>query len=72
MQVEIQLCREDLDSNRSNRSSSSSATSEQCVSLRCVLCGVIAPQVFGANPDRVVDGFSEEFEEGFMDHLRRA
>jgi hypothetical protein len=32
----------------------------------------VSLQVFGANPDRVVDGFSEEFEEGFMDHLRRA
>lgn len=29
-------------------------------------------QVFGENPDRVVDGFSEEFEEMFMEHLRRA
>jgi hypothetical protein len=29
-------------------------------------------QVFGVNPERVVDGFSEEFEEAFMDHLRRA
>ncbi|KAF6255209.1 domain of Kin17 curved DNA-binding protein-domain-containing protein [Scenedesmus sp. NREL 46B-D3] len=29
-------------------------------------------QVFGENADRVVDGFSEEFESGFMDHLRRA
>jgi DNA/RNA-binding protein KIN17 len=29
-------------------------------------------QVFGENPDRVVDGFSEEFESAFMDHLRRA
>ncbi|KAF8063030.1 KIN17 [Scenedesmus sp. PABB004] len=29
-------------------------------------------EVFGANPGRVVDGFSEEFESSFMDHLRRA
>jgi DNA/RNA-binding protein KIN17 len=29
-------------------------------------------QVFGQNAERVVDGFSEEFEEGFMEHLRRA
>lgn len=29
-------------------------------------------EVFGQNPDRVVDGFSEEFEESFMEHMRRA
>lgn len=29
-------------------------------------------EVFGQNPDRVVDGFSEEFEGAFLDHLRRA
>eukprot|EP00879_Flechtneria_rotunda_P005889 GHRR01006195.1.p1 GENE.GHRR01006195.1~~GHRR01006195.1.p1 ORF type:complete len:279 (+),score=79.29 GHRR01006195.1:969-1805(+) len=29
-------------------------------------------EVFGQNPNRVVEGFSEEFEQAFMDHLRRA
>lgn len=29
-------------------------------------------EVFGQNPERVVDGYSEEFEQSFMDHLRRA
>ena len=29
-------------------------------------------QVFGDNPDRFVDGFSEEFEEQFMEHLKRS
>lgn len=28
--------------------------------------------VFGQNPERVVEGYSEEFEAEFMDHLRRA
>ncbi|KAG0585222.1 hypothetical protein M758_3G268200 [Ceratodon purpureus] len=29
-------------------------------------------QVFGDNPDRFIDGFSEEFEEMFMEHLKRS
>lgn len=29
-------------------------------------------QVFGQNPTRVVDGFSEEFESLFLDHMRRS
>lgn len=29
-------------------------------------------EVFGQNPLRVVDGYSEEFEQDFMEHLRRA
>lgn len=29
-------------------------------------------EVFGQNPDRVVEGYSEEFERSFLDHLRRA
>lgn len=29
-------------------------------------------EVFGQNPDRVVEGYSEEFEASFLDHLRRA
>lgn len=29
-------------------------------------------QVFGDNPDRFIDGFSEEFEEQFMEHLKRS
>uniref|UniRef100_A0A1D1YY75 KIN17-like protein n=1 Tax=Anthurium amnicola TaxID=1678845 RepID=A0A1D1YY75_9ARAE len=29
-------------------------------------------QVFGQNPTRIVDGYSEEFEESFMDHIRRS
>ncbi|MQL73097.1 hypothetical protein Taro_005439 [Colocasia esculenta] len=29
-------------------------------------------QVFGQNPTRVVDGYSEEFEETFLDHVRRS
>lgn len=28
--------------------------------------------VFGENPDRVVQGYSEEFENCFMEHLRRS
>ena len=28
--------------------------------------------VFGENPDRVVEGYSEEFENTFMEHLRRS
>lgn len=28
--------------------------------------------VFGENPDRVVQGYSEEFENTFMEHLRRS
>ncbi|XP_039144696.1 KIN17-like protein [Dioscorea cayenensis subsp. rotundata] len=29
-------------------------------------------QVFGQNPNRVIDGYSEEFENAFMDNLRRS
>lgn len=29
-------------------------------------------EVFGQNPDRVVDGYSEEFESVFLDHMRTA
>ncbi|XP_078180670.1 DNA/RNA-binding protein Kin17, conserved region [Carex rostrata] len=29
-------------------------------------------QIFGENADRVVDGFSEEFEQTFLDHMRRS
>jgi DNA/RNA-binding protein KIN17 len=29
-------------------------------------------QVFGENPDRFIDGYSEEFEESFMEHLKRS
>ncbi len=29
-------------------------------------------EVFGQNPERVVEGFSEEFEAMFMEHLRQA
>lgn len=29
-------------------------------------------QVFGQNPTRIVDGYSEEFETSFLDHVRRA
>ncbi|KAJ0987764.1 hypothetical protein J5N97_006120 [Dioscorea zingiberensis] len=29
-------------------------------------------QVFGQNPTRIIDGYSEEFEREFMDHLRRS
>lgn len=29
-------------------------------------------EIFGANAGRVVDGYSEEFEREFMEHLRRA
>ncbi|CAA6661751.1 unnamed protein product [Spirodela intermedia] len=29
-------------------------------------------QVFGQNPTRIVDGYSEEFETSFIDHVRRA
>ncbi|KAM0953313.1 putative KIN17-like protein [Dioscorea sansibarensis] len=29
-------------------------------------------QVFGQNPNRVIDGYSEEFEKTFMDNLRRS
>ena len=29
-------------------------------------------EVFGQNPERVVEGFSEEFELDFMEHLRQA
>jgi hypothetical protein len=29
-------------------------------------------EVFGQNPDRIVDGYSEEFEQSFVDHLKRA
>ena len=29
-------------------------------------------EIFGQNPMRVVEGYSEEFESSFMEHLRRA
>lgn len=29
-------------------------------------------QVFGQNPTRIVDGYSEEFERAFIDHVRRS
>ncbi|KAL4185513.1 hypothetical protein AMTRI_Chr10g231070 [Amborella trichopoda] len=29
-------------------------------------------QVFGQNPNRIVDGYSEEFERAFMEHMRRS
>eukprot|EP00892_Ulva_mutabilis_P004839 jgi/Ulvmu1/2727/UM014_0184.1 len=29
-------------------------------------------ELFGLNPNRVIDGYSEEFHEHFMEHLRRA
>lgn len=29
-------------------------------------------EVFGQNPERVIEGYSEEFEATFMDHLHRA
>ncbi|KAF3330003.1 DNA/RNA-binding protein KIN17 [Carex littledalei] len=29
-------------------------------------------QIFGENSDRIVDGFSEEFEQTFLDHMRRS
>lgn len=29
-------------------------------------------EIFGQNPDRVIEGYSEEFEESFLEHLRRA
>ncbi|KAL9226588.1 hypothetical protein vseg_002381 [Gypsophila vaccaria] len=29
-------------------------------------------EIFGQNPDRVVDGYSEEFEELFLEHMRRS
>lgn len=29
-------------------------------------------EVFGQNPNRVIEGYSEEFESAFLDHLRRA
>ncbi|KAF8387997.1 hypothetical protein HHK36_026663 [Tetracentron sinense] len=29
-------------------------------------------EVFGQNPNRIVDGYSEEFEESFMEHLKRS
>lgn len=29
-------------------------------------------EIFGMNPQRVVEGYSEEFEEAFMEHLKRA
>ena len=29
-------------------------------------------EVFGMNPQRVVEGFSDEFESNFLEHLRRA
>lgn len=29
-------------------------------------------EVFGQNPHRIIDGFSEEFENNFMDHMRRS
>lgn len=29
-------------------------------------------ELFGMNPQRIVEGYSEEFEAAFMEHLRRA
>jgi hypothetical protein len=29
-------------------------------------------ELFGENPDKVVDQFSQEFEESFLEHMRRA
>lgn len=29
-------------------------------------------QVFGMNPNRVIEGYSEEFERAFLDHMRRS
>ncbi|XP_021762367.1 KIN17-like protein [Chenopodium quinoa] len=29
-------------------------------------------QIFGQNPDRIVDGYSEEFESTFLDHMKRS
>ncbi|KAK9683286.1 hypothetical protein RND81_10G129000 [Saponaria officinalis] len=29
-------------------------------------------EIFGQNPDRIVDGYSEEFEELFLEHMRRS
>lgn len=29
-------------------------------------------QVFGQNPNRIVDGYSEEFESSFLDHMKRS
>ncbi|KAL9228055.1 hypothetical protein vseg_003673 [Gypsophila vaccaria] len=29
-------------------------------------------EIFGQNPDRVVDGYSKEFEELFLEHMRRS
>ncbi|KAL5569083.1 hypothetical protein UlMin_025658 [Ulmus minor] len=29
-------------------------------------------QVFGQNPDRIVDGYSEEFESSFLEHMKRS
>lgn len=29
-------------------------------------------ELFGLNPNRVIDGYSEEFHDHFMEHLRRA
>lgn len=29
-------------------------------------------EVFGQNPQRVIEGYSEEFEEGFLEHLKQA